>query len=86
MKKMSDNNNIQENQVDIVQNFKTAVKNGQTRLALEFLVDIVDGILDIVLTPQEEAPVQNETKEQKQPTSKKKAKEQVTETQANTVS
>jgi len=83
---MSDNNNIQENQVDIVQNFKTAVKNGQTRLALEFLVDIVDGILDIVLTPQEEAPVQNETKEQKQPTSKKKAKEQVTETQANTVS
>jgi len=83
---MSDNNNIQENQVDIVQNFKTAVKNGQTRLALEFLVDIVDGILDIVLTPQEEAPVQNETKEQKQSTSKKKAKEQVTETQADTVS
>lgn len=86
MKKMSDNNNIQENQIDIVQNFKTAVKNGQTRLALEFLVDIVDGILDIILTPQEEAPVQNETKEQKQSTSKKKAKEQVTETQADTVS
>lgn len=83
---MSDNNNIQENQIDIVQNFKTAVKNGQTRLALEFLVDIVDGILDIILTPQEEAPVQNETKEQKQSTSKKKAKEQVTETQADTVS
>jgi len=83
---MSDNNNIQENQVDIVQNFKTAVKNGQTRLALEFLVDIVDGILDIVLTPQEEAPVENETKEQKQSTSKKKTKEQVVETQAATVS
>lgn len=82
---MSDNNNIQENQIDIVQNFKTAVKNGQTRLALEFLVDIVDGILDMVLTPQEEAPVQNETKEQKQSTSKKKAKEQVAETQAATV-
>jgi len=86
MKKMSDNNNIQEDQVDIVQNFKTAVKNGQTRLALEFLVDIVDGILDIVLTPQEEAPVENETKEQKQSTSKKKTKEQVVETQAVTVS
>lgn len=83
---MSDNNNIQEDQVDIVQNFKTAVKNGQTRLALEFLVDIVDGILDIVLTPQEEAPVENETKEQKQSTSKKKTKEQVVETQAVTVS
>lgn len=73
---MSDVNQVEEQ--DILEKFRTAVRNGQTRLALEALVDVVDAIVEII-APSEEAsqveqPVQPEVVEEK-PAVKKKTKE-----------
>jgi len=39
---------------DAVEGFKIAVENGQTRLALQVLVDIIDGMMDIFNYAMEE--------------------------------
>jgi len=86
---MSNVNNPQEE--DVVEKFRTAVYNGQTRLALEALVDIVDGILGILFPDEEQQQQQVEqvkVEEQKvaavavedKPAAKKKAKETKEET------
>jgi hypothetical protein len=51
-------NGSQNPEEDILQVFKRAVNNGQTRLALEALVDVIDAILDII-TEEEPEVVQN---------------------------
>lgn len=76
-------------QKDILEVFKTAVRNGQTRLALEALVDVIDAIVEIIV-PNEEQPennsvlqqdsvVEEKPKEEKTP-SKKKVKEEASAT------
>ena len=74
---------------DILQIFKTAVNNGQTRLALEALVDVIEAIVEVISSPEESVDVADVTapsvpaekvdiqqpKEEK-PSSKKKAKEE----------
>jgi len=65
---------------DILEKFRIAVRNGQTRLALESLVDVIDVIVEII-TPSEEyneQPVQQPTKievVEEKPVSKKKQKD-----------
>ena len=39
---------------DAIEGFKIAVENGQTRLALQVLVDIIDGMMDIFNYAMEE--------------------------------
>lgn len=82
---MSNVNNPQEE--DVVEKFRTAVYNGQTRLALESLVDIIDGILGILFPAEEQVQVEEPKVEEKKqqttpieekPTAKKKTKEEVT--------
>lgn len=77
---MSDVNNVEEQ--DILEKFRTAVRNGQTRLALESLVDVIDAIVEII-APSDE-PIQDQQPEQKttetqvveeKPSSKKKQKD-----------
>ena len=51
-KKLNGSQNPEE---DILQVFKRAVNNGQTRLALEALVDVIDAILDIIIDEEPEA-------------------------------
>lgn len=58
---MSNVSSVEEQ--DILEKFRTAVRNGQTRLALESLVDIIDTIVEII-TPSEE---QNEQPAQQPP-------------------
>jgi len=81
---MSDNN-VEDK--DILEIFKTAVRNGQTRLALEALVDVIDAIVEIIAPSeeQEQPTEQKQEKEQPQvveqpkeekPSSKKKTKEE----------
>lgn len=79
---MSDNN-VEDK--DILEIFKTAVRNGQTRLALEALVDVIDAIVEIIAPPEEQEPAVEQKQEQPQaveqpkeekPSSKKKAKEE----------
>jgi len=48
-------NGSQNPEEDILQVFKRAVNNGQTRLALEALVDVIDAILDIIIDEEPEA-------------------------------
>jgi hypothetical protein len=76
MTKMSNVNNVEEQ--DILEKFRTAVRNGQTRLALEALVDVVDAIVEIIAPAEEvaqtEQPVENNLTEEK-PVAKKKTKE-----------
>lgn len=83
--KLTSSQNTEE---DALQVFRRAVNNGQTRLALEALVDVIDAIVEI-LTPEEEEQVEepkNIEPQQIKPsveikeevpatTSKKKAKE-----------
>jgi hypothetical protein len=80
MTQMLDTNTVEEQ--DILENFRTAVRNGQTRLALEALVDVIDAIVEII-TPSEDTtekpqqtaqPVENKVDEEK-PTTKKRIKE-----------
>lgn len=40
---------------DAVEGFKLAVQNGQTRLALQVLVDVIDGIMEIFDYAMEES-------------------------------
>lgn len=77
---MSDVNNVEEQ--DILEKFRTAVRNGQTRLALEALVDVIDAIVGII-APSEDTteesqqvaqPASSEAVEEK-PVTKKKTKE-----------
>lgn len=76
---------------DILGIFKTAVYNGQTRLALEALVEVIDAIVEIIApaeeipetenTPTIVSPMQNPITEQpreEKPSSKKKVKEETT--------
>lgn len=81
---MSDNN-VQDK--DILEIFKTAVRNGQTRLALEALVDVIDAIVEIIASPEEEEQPTDQKQKQEQPqvveqpkeekpSSKKKIKEE----------
>ena len=81
---MSNVNNPQEE--DVVEKFRTAVYNGQTRLALESLVDIIDGILGILFPAEEQVQAEEPKVEEKQqttpieekPAAKKKTKEETT--------
>lgn len=80
-------NNVEDK--DILEIFKTAVRNGQTRLALEALVDVIDAIVEII-APSEEQQQPTEQKQEKEqpqvveeskeekPSSKKKTKEETT--------
>lgn len=47
-------NGSQNPEEDILQVFKRAVNNGQTRLALEALVEVIDAILDIIIVEEPE--------------------------------
>jgi len=75
---MSNVSSVEEQ--DILEKFRTAVRNGQTRLALESLVDIIDTIVEII-TPSEEQneqPAQQLPQDQaaqEKPASKKKQKD-----------
>jgi hypothetical protein len=82
---MSDVNNIEEQ--DILEDFRTAVRNGQTRLALEILVDVIDSIVEKVFpiveileptkeTPQTVQSVQVETVNEKLSPKKKTKKDE----------
>jgi hypothetical protein len=51
-------------QADALEVFKKAVNNGQTRLALEALVDVIDSIIDFLMSEPEE---EEEAVEQKAP-------------------
>jgi len=77
------NNNVEDK--DILEIFKTAVRNGQTRLALEALVDVIDAIVEIIAPSEEQEQAVEQKQEQPQaveqpkeekPSSKKKAKEE----------
>lgn len=59
-----DNNDIGE----VLENFRTAVDNGQLRLAMIHLVDIIDAIVDVLTEEQEEAQdrAKNETVSQEE--------------------
>ena len=77
---MSDVNNVEGQ--DILEKFRTAVRNGQTRLALESLVDVIDAIVEIITPPdesvQDQQPEQKTTETQtlvEKPSSKKKQKD-----------
>lgn len=81
--------NVDIEEKDILEVFKTAVRNGQTRLALEALVDVIDAIVEIIVpneeqaenntAPQQDSPVEEKPKEEKTP-SKKKVKEEASVT------
>lgn len=43
-----------DTQADALEVFKKAVNNGQTRLALEALVDVIDSIIDFLMSEPEE--------------------------------
>jgi len=78
MIKMSNVSSVEEQ--DILEKFRTAVRNGQTRLALESLVDIIDTIVEIITPPEEqnEQPTQQPLQDQavqEKPVSKKKQKD-----------
>lgn len=72
---------------DAVQALKTSIDNGQTRLALQILAEIVDELVEV---PEDKNPVvaqktQEEPKqksESKKETTPKEKQEQATETQA----
>jgi hypothetical protein len=53
-----------DTQADALEVFKKAVNNGQTRLALEALVDVIDSIIDFLMSEPEE---EEEAVEQKAP-------------------
>jgi hypothetical protein len=76
-------NTSQNPEEDILEVFKRAVSNGQTRLALEALVDVIDAIVEIIIPDEEEqeevvaqptieAPKGVEIKEQEKPKSEEK--------------
>lgn len=75
-------NTSQNPEEDILEVFKRAVGNGQTRLALEALVDVIDAIIEIILPNEEEqeetmqpiveTPKNVEIKEQEKPKSEEK--------------
>jgi len=75
---MSNVSSVEEQ--DILEKFRTAVRNGQTRLALESLVDIIDTIVEVITPPEEQneqptqQPLQNQPMQEK-PVSKKKQKD-----------
>jgi len=81
--------NVDIEEKDILEVFKTAVRNGQTRLALEALVDVIDAIVEIIVPNEEQAEnnpvsqqdslVEEKPKEEKTP-SKKKVKEEASVT------
>lgn len=91
-------NGSQNPEEDILQVFKRAVNNGQTRLALEALVEVIDAILDIIIveepevvqapvvapkqTVKEDTPSVEVKQETVAETPKKKAKETVAEATA----
>lgn len=91
-------NGSQNPEEDILQVFKRAVNNGQTRLALEALVEVIDAILDIIIveepevvqtavvTPKqivkEDTPLVETKQETVAEAPKKKAKETVAEATA----
>jgi hypothetical protein len=54
-----------DTQADALEVFKKAVNNGQTRLALEALVDVIDSIIDFLMSEPEEE--EEEAVEQKAP-------------------
>jgi hypothetical protein len=54
-----------DTQADALEVFKKAVNNGQTRLALEALVDVIDSIIDFLMSEPEEE--EKEEVEQKAP-------------------
>jgi hypothetical protein len=70
----------QNTEEDSLQVFRRAVNNGQTRLALEALVDVIDAIVEI-LTPDEEEQEQDHV-EIKQPAATVEIKEEKLETPA----
>lgn len=47
---------------DAVKGFEMAVLNGQSRLALTILVDVVNGIMEVFNAMMEEAPVEEQEK------------------------
>jgi hypothetical protein len=55
-----------DTQADALEVFKKAVNNGQTRLALEALVDVIDSIIDFLMSEPEEEE-EEEAVEQKAP-------------------
>lgn len=61
--KLTSSQNTEENALDV---FRRAVNNGQTRLALEALVDVIDSIVDVLTDSGEEPvtqePIKNELK------------------------
>ena len=64
MSQNSNQNDAQKEFFDSLDNFKEAVFNGQVRLALEHLLPVIDGIVD-VLSSEEEEPVQKVVAEDK---------------------
>lgn len=70
---MSDNN-VEDK--DILEIFKTAVRNGQTRLALEALVDVIDAIVEIIAPAEEQEQPVDQRQEQEQPKAVEQPKEE----------
>lgn len=87
--KITSSENTQEDSYSV---FKKAVNNGQTRLALEALVDVIDSIIETIINEEdleEQTPVvkssvldsQEKTEEKiETPTVKKKTKDSSTST------
>jgi hypothetical protein len=55
MSQNSNQNDSEKEFFEALENFKEAVFNGQVRLALEHLVSVVDGIVDVLSSEEEEA-------------------------------
>jgi FKBP-type peptidyl-prolyl cis-trans isomerase len=74
-----------EEEQDILEKFRTAVRNGQTRLALEALIDVIDAIVEAIVSSKETAAeeteqatqsIQDQTSIEQKTAAKKKTKEQ----------
>jgi hypothetical protein len=70
----------QNTEEDSLQVFRRAVNNGQTRLALEALVDVIDAIVEILTPDEEEQEQEQEHVEIKQPAATVEIKEEKLET------
>ena len=56
--KITSSDNTEADALDV---FRKAVSNGQTRLALEALVDVIDSIVEFLMTEPEEETVEQVT-------------------------
>ena len=74
--KITSSQNTEEDELQV---FKRAVNNGQTRLALEALVDVIDAIVEVLTPDEDEVETVAQEPVKTQPASTIETKEEKTE-------